>query len=551
MSDKAASRLGCFLTIDQPPSQGAPQYATPTSFEATGAGAVDGSTTVSSTLAVTTTSDHQPCGWLVEESDDTVNANLRRRVLDYVDGTGTLTHDILDAQSQSGDGGNLIVPTHPYWSEDTGGSAAQIQDATRNEVDDAWNGTAEEGGPYIEVIRADNPTKTTLKGPISDFTQAGGIAAVDLGAASAVTDVYEAWQCLEWLDQTPLELALEMIERDAPMGTFNTPGSAVGRRSASGQKKIAMVGPGRGRAGKPSALHRLLKCALTDRGNAGDLTGHLGGSVSSVVFDAGAITKGDLYCTTEGDVFLAGSAASPCTPYPNLRVAAADGTTIRHLRTYHPATALPGHFAVKQYRGRGLLEYIWGCVAKWSFAFAANRFFEATLDIEGCDWLQLIQDNAGAISRAWRARRPTVGAVKPTGGRVVLDGVAMRLKSGSINLGLSYALEESEGSPNGVLGYRLADCRPTGSFVGVVDTPAANGRVFSQRDSGRELSGLLVQIGTRPGFPGVFAFYGHRVQVTGCKVSDDGGKQIVEASWKLNDHDTDTSGLPTCALGIG
>jgi hypothetical protein len=230
---------------------------------------------------------------------------------------------------------------------------------------------------------------------------------------------------------------------------------------------------------------------------------------------------------------------------------AQDGTTIRGLRTYRPAETLPLHFAVKQYRGKALMEYVWGCVAKWSLAYQAGRFFEATLDIEGADWLRLQTDSAGAHTRSWRSKRPTVNPVRPSGGRVVLDGTSMRLRSGTINLGLTYTLEEADGAPNGVVGYRLADCRPSGTFVGVLDGPTANGKMITETDAGRELTGLLIQIGTKAGFPGVFGFYGYKIQCVSAKVSDDGGKQIVEVGWKVNDHDTDTSGLPTWAMGIG
>ena len=125
----------------------------------------------------------------------------------------------------------------------------------------------------------------------------------------------------------------------------------------------------------------------------------------------------------------------------------------------------------------------------------------------------------------------------------------MSFRSFSCDLGLAYDLAYGVEAPNQVVGYRYAAIAPTGQFTAMIDS--TNIELIEHQLTGRELTELLIQVGTNTGFPGVFALYGYKTQIRTLSFTKEGKNYSIQATWKINDHDTDTSGLPCVALGMG
>jgi hypothetical protein len=184
-----------------------------------------------------------------------------------------------------------------------------------------------------------------------------------------------------------------------------------------------------------------------------------------------------------------------------------------------------------------------------------SDFLRISCNMQGSDWQRTHLDNAGAHTRAWRARRPTVNPVKIAGGRVVTGtssptvALELSLKSFSVDLGITYEIEEEADAPNGLVGYRLTGMNPRGQMIGMVDS--TNVDRLEEHLSGVEIQPFLIQVGSRVGFPGVWAFWAYRIQITNLQITDDGTKKSITMDWKVDDHDTDDTGLNAWAMGIG
>lgn len=552
------SQLDLTLIIDQPAgSDGAPQWGDPMQFLSTGAGAANGDTIVSTDLGTVVTSDDDYVGYYVECVDDQgveSNHRVRRQIIRQSEALGVVTLFVerFPAQSQTGDAWRLIntIASSPWWAEDTGGSAIQVQDASRNaEANDFWNGTAEEAGPYLEVIDADNVAKTTLR-LITDFTQAGGIADATLGANTAIGDLYEAYCCPEWMEHGFITCTYENIDREEYQGTMDTPPASKGRKVAQGQGTLLFRGPGTARGGDKTESHRIFSAAL-DVVDGGDLTVNGAGTTASIPYDAGTAVVGRMYCTNEGDVFMCTAAGTPAVPSPTLRSVCTDDTTVVGLQTFIPPTdkLLNHHLSSKQYHGDGIMERIWGLVPSISMSGELGQLLKIMVNLQGCDWERTYKDYAGAITRVWRAKRSPVTPVRIAGGRIVVNNTAMSFKSHTLNLGLTYDLDAAHNAPNQVSGYRLASHIPSGSLTGMIDS--TNIELLEHELNARETGHFLIQIGSRTGFPGVCAFWAYSVQFSGVTFAKEGKNYSVSANFKVNDHDTDTTGLPTWAWAMG
>jgi hypothetical protein len=503
---------GTVLFIDTPDG-GAPQWATPVSFTSTGIG--QAYTVVSTTLGALFSADDDLIGKRIRCTDSaTVNKHRESRILAYDDATDTITIDALPVATASGDTYQIIDNPAPYIAEDTGTTTITAQDADLSGADDYWNGTAQEGGPYLEVIKATTVVTTSLR-LITDFVDVGGVVSAAMGGNTAIGDLYEIWQCPEVMNGARFECAIEPLPREQFQGTFDTPGDAQGAKTATGSFEFAFRGPGSGRNGSTGELHRMLSAPLDDGGATGDLTVNGAGSVDSIPYDAGSATVGKLYCTEEGSAFMCTAAGTPAVPSPSLRSVAADDSTVTGLRTYTPSDVLNYHLASKQYQGDGILEYIWGVAPELMISGELNQFLKITSNMTGSDWYRTYKDNAGVHTRAWEAKRPSVAPVKIAGGRVVLEGVALRLKSFEVDFGLQYEPDEDVHAPNGLLGQRLNRQPARGKFLGMMD--ATNDVLIDEHLSNRQINSLLIQVGSQVGFPGVLAFWAYDVQITNLR----------------------------------
>jgi len=563
-----ATALDITLMIDTPAGvDAAPVWGTPYQFSASVIGAVTNDTIVAVDLGSYTNSDDDFVGWFVEcvYSSQVANIGVRRQIVAHSEAVGvvTLTTETWPARTQVGDTYRMIDTTRcvPYVADDTGGSAAQMVDATRAETAATWVGSAAIGGPYLEVIEADNLASTTLR--LITGSTALGVITATLGANTAIGDLAEILCCPEWEQQGFMTCTVEPLPRENTMGTYLTPMQARGKRSAQGQGALLFRGPGV--AGDPGEADRIMTCALSavGHGTLGTITVNDGAGAGTTVltpFDAGTVTAGVLYGTAEGSVSVPISTEAA----PNsvdwqvpLKVRAADNTVIRPLRTYTiPRQGKINHeLYLKQYRGDGIVERIFSVVPRISFSGELNSFLRITSDFEGLDW-----ERSYNTGRVWRGKRPTSAPFKIAGGRVTAYDPAAaaftvyRFKSFSCTVGEKWGIIDEAHAPQGAVGHVLLGYAPTGQFVGYVpdSAPVSDARYLMEAYApGTEMSDLLIQVGTRMGSPGVFAIYARKWQVVNCAISDDGGKLSYTIDWMATDYDTDTTSLPVFAVGMG
>jgi hypothetical protein len=78
--------------------------------------------------------------------------------------------------------------------------------------------------------------------------------------------------------------------------------------------------------------------------------------------------------------------------------------------------------------------------------------------------------------------------------------------------------------PNCSDGYIVTDCTPTGSIE--IDIDSTNYAAIQNFISGYKKP-LMIQWGTRPGYPGIGAIYAFSVQYTGAEFGDVDGKMTM------------------------
>ena len=534
------------LCFSKQPDTNARQWATPKVVTTDSDGAANGSTIISSSLAAISDSDDDFVGNTIVgiDCENTQNNGFEARIVSYADATGTVTCDRFPAQTKSGDTFYMLSNPAGIWAEDAGGAADGFEDGDRDEADDYWLGAAEIGGPYLEVINATNISESSLY-LITDFAQASGKADATLGANTAVGDYAEAWVHPEIMNNAMLDCTREPIAREVYQGTFDTPKSIAGNKDVSGEVELAFRGPGRSRDGLKAECDLFLNSVL-DASGVEDLTVDAGSTTSSVAYDAGTAVDGQLYCTAEGDVFMCTSAATPLVPTPTLGTAPAEDSTIVSLRTYTLSDVINYHLAAKQYRGKEIIEYIFGLVPDFTIAGELGQWTKISMNMMGCDWFRIHEDESGDISRAWDAKRPTVPPLKAGDITVKLDGTSYGVKSFNVALGLERQKITNMSAPNESGGFALTGYKPTGQIV--FELNSSNKALMDDFMANNERE-LLIQVGSRPGFPGVLAIYAKAFSVESYQMQDDGGKITATMQVKMNYHTTDD--IPVIAIGIG
>jgi hypothetical protein len=536
------TKLSLTVFIDQPDSVSGFIFGSPKQFVSSSAGAVDGSTIVSTTLNPTTSDMF--VGYWVECIDDPTNKGnigLRRRISSVVAATDTLTVDKFPYQVSSAATFWLLIPQHVWMAEDTGSSAIAVKDATRNEANDYWNGTAQEGGPRIETISATTVPKTSTY-LVTDFVQTAGVASATLGANTAVGDLYEIWQHLEPSDVT-FDLTQENIDRPI-QGVYESDTQIRSNRSGSGNLVLPFRGPGNGRAGSASECHRVMKCVLDATSNS-DLTVDNGSSTSSVAYSSGTAVVGKMYLTQEGDAFMCTVAGSPATPSPTLEYAPTNDSTITGMYTYTPSTDINYALAAKRYQGDGIIEYILGIAPDFKVSGELNQPLKLEYPLQVTDWARIVNEAAGQHTRAWNATRSTISPVALRGIRLKVDNTSYSCKSFNFALNTDLQRKGNLNAPNGSDGYQAVGYNPTGQIVAYVDSST----IASVDDFlGSVQRTCLIQCGTKGGFPGCFALYLTKMSYSNVSISDDSGLLTVTIDYKLDR--SAVTGLPQLAIGV-
>lgn len=537
-------------------SGGGLKWGTPPTFAATGPGHLSGFTTVCAALMAWGATDDDFVGWILEVVHcangpaGEYGAGHRVRILEYDHTSGFLTHEALPWQTDDGDIFRLLIPPHGWWSDDTGGSAVLVQDADRDEANDYWQGSAEEGGPYTHVLHADNIAATTQV-LATDFDQAtGNLTVANMGANTALADLIELVQWLEVMGG-PLTFEQPRLARESIVGGMGQLRGVAAPVVVSGQHEVPFAGPGVGRVGSKAGINLPLESVLIADDASADCTVDAGATVDSIPLSAGAGVEGRCYLTPEGDAFFAAVGATPVTPNPSLRTAPATAGVIKGLRRYTPPDFSDPVYAcwARQWLGRGVLEDLWGLRPAVTIAAERGQFLKFSLNWQGVTGYRRHLDDTGtAYARSIYPKLPTVTPRAVSHVRVVLDAVELEARMVNIDLGLQLVPRINEAAPDMIeaIDVRAADPTITVDLFLDDDEKAA----LRKYREGRACR-FFVQVNRTGGDPGVVALWIHEAEITSAPIGDDTGARTVQLQLAARHDPSRDADWPRWCLAIG
>jgi hypothetical protein len=446
-----------------------------------------------------------------------------------------LTVQAFPASTKDNDQFELLEPPNPFWAEDTGGDDQKIQDATRNEAADFWNGNAATGGPYVEVVYAS--AASTVDHPlVQNFSTNGDLStATALTGSTDIGALFDVWWHPEPIGDPFLKLDMPPIEKASVTGSVGQQAHVQGVREGSGTVELAFRGPGLSRIGDPAEAHTVLRCVF-DVTAGTDSTIGAGSSGTSVIYSAGNHSVNDIAVTEGGDAFVitADTGGDTYTVSPAPRSNPTNGETLHGIQTYKPSDDLNYALTIQQWRGKGILEHAYGCVPKPTFAGERGQFLTISSEMLVSDWTRVHKDDSGELTRAWRRR-------------LNLDGTDYDFVKFSFDPGYETPMRPNQMAPNYTDGYSLIDYKPTGAVTILVDT--TNIEVIEKFIGGTQMT-MLYQSGSNPGYPGIFAFWAYKVQYNGTEIGDLEGQISVELPFKVITDPTEST-LKSFLLGIG
>lgn len=534
------------------PTYGSVAKGYPGDFVASAQGAADGTTIISSQLALYSAADDDYVGMLVEVrygangAGPEFGAPLRRRIVEYDHATGTLTIEALPFQVEEDDTFWLLEDSSGYWCEDTGGAAVTVQDDDRPEADDYWNGAAEAGGPYMAVLRSALIDEGVQR-LITDYAQAGGVATVAaLGANTTIGDLFEA---MRWIEVTggPIGFSQPRLDRGHWTGRTGLPHGVAGLPEISGQLGLKFRGPGAGRIGEATELDDILGSVFDLTAAQADEAAAAGTTVNSINV-ASAGTAGEMWLSRSGDVFIDTDGADPLTPSPTLRIAPATGEVLYGMRTWTEAEALNYLLKLWWWHGRGVVDEIPGmAVNSLKLDWALDKFLDVQVGLVGTSGKRIHLDaDATAIARP-SPLDCLVSTVTPRRGdmtRIVLGTTELEARKWTADFGLSVQMEEVASLPDRRV-PRLRMGQVSGTLDLFVDSDSK--ALIQQVRQGAEMR-LLLQAGTTPGDPGVLAIWAEQVEVTmDDPIGSDGDALTLQLQWRVTRDPS--SSLPMWVLG--
>jgi len=536
-------KLDTAVCIKQPDSTGGLSIASPAQFAATAGGST--STIVSTTLGASTDSDDDFVGYIVEctAATNTENVGLRRRIVEMDDGTSTSTIDLLPAATASGDVFKLYLPPHCIIGDDTGGTTTTVQDARRNEADDFWNGETTAGTSILEVISADAALASSTGRTITDFAESGGVFTLSSAILTTVIgDYFEVWNHPEFFELS-VDISQEDIDRGKMRGSMWSPGKAKGLRGASVSGKLAYRGTG---GGTYTELHQFMEGLYSDA-QGGDLVAG-SGSTTSFAWSSGTAVAGRFYLTEDGDViFLKDDIATPATANPTMRTIPTSTQAVYAMRTYYPRSAVGSAMSVKSHNSDGILTYAWGWVPVATFSGSRGGLLDINLSGEAVDFMQLTKDSAGAITRSWGVRVPTVDPRRISDIRVSIGNTAYTCKSFEITPEPALSAAGNVTAANASDGVRLAEWDLSGTIEAYVD--ATNKEAIDAFLAGKQES-IFIQVGTSTGDPGTLAFYAPVARYDGLPaIAEADGLTTITIPFRAVRHD-DEGTYYNFAIGV-
>ena len=530
----------------QPSSKGGLAFHSTRLFAATDAGST--TTIVSSSLSASADSDF--VGYIVEcvKATNSQNVGLLRRIKACDFASDTLTIDPLPAATADEDQFHLYIPDHVLVIAQSAASSTNgyVAARDRDEADDYWNGSTEEGGSYLVVVNADNASATNHI-LIDDFTNSTQRLqlATDLSGAVAIGDYFELWKHPEVQGGSLLEIGMDQVERKPLSGRYGKQGSVNSVRNGSGTLEFAFRGPGRGREGLHCDLHDMFSCVMdhSDSGGASTVSGSP--TTTNIPYSAGNHSVGDLCFSSEGYAgIITADSGSAYTVSPALGAAPVAGTSLFAGTTYTPSQGINAAQCFQIWRGKDVLDYLWGCVPNISINAAKGEFLKISGEYSVSDWMRL--GNSGtAIERAFYPKFPSTDQIVCGAGRIVIDGSSFNLRSATFAQGLEIAPRNNLNSPNFTDGFEVVNDSPNGTIEVYYDSTER--KAIEDFLNGKEVE-MILQFGNAPGDSGVFVLWCNRIRYTGATIGDDAG--LVTLSLPFEVVNNLSSSLPRYAFGI-
>ena len=544
MTANYKSRHGSIAIVKQPSRTGGLALASPSAFVTTGAGNAGGTTAVSTSLG-----GANDAAWvsnIVEcvKSTNIQNVGCRAMVVAFAQSTNTLTFDkAFPAQVASGDAFRMYTtPDAPIVATSAVTGGATIIATGRTEADDYWNGVADIGGYYVEVVSADNAVATQHP-LISDFTASSDTVTLgtSLGVNVAVGDFFRALKHVAAEGIAMLAPEQPDIPANTLVAGYGQEAPVPGNRGGGGAIVLHSRGPGRTRDGLASEADEALSCALTATAGRTGVVVHTGSTISSVVYDAGTPDVGDVLVTSQGDAFMVtADSGTALTPLPPLRNVPIDGETLVGARTYDPPTSQPGALTVYNWLGSGLLDIYYGCSVVPTFTWARGEHAKINLALRATDFYSTSGE------RSWYPRLPTSRAQRTRDMRVVLyDGtntVELPCLGASFDPGVESKELVNLTVPNESSGYDTVNVQGGGALKVRVDSTTL--RLLRDWEGRRQVS-ILIQSGATTGDSGIDGVIVYAATLAGVPRSDDGGEVVIDMAFTVVRSETAiAAGLP-------
>lgn len=528
MSGTYHTKETVFAHCIQPDGTYGLRNAVPFVVEATSDGAADGITVIATGLGPYASGDDDFVSNVLECRQASSRRNLGKRAMvrAFDSATNTLTVDAFPAQVKDGDEFLMFVtPDAPVVVDTPGSVGTSFQDATRDEPDDTWNGTSEEGGFYAVVEQAQAAAAGEVV-RITDFAQTNGVFTVSpaLSANVAVGDLIRVLKFLE--ARGDLTRDRPPITRESHIGIHGTLEKERGIRAGAGTLELYRRGPGTGRKGLPAEAHDMLRCTMDYIAGAISTAGS-GSSGDQIVYSAGAHVPGQFLVTAQGDLamVLADDEVDTYTVSPAPRIDPLSGGILGRVATYSPARQLNHAVTIYQWIGgvRSVLRIFWGVVPIVTISAAMNAYGNLSFAVQAADWYEASRDEAGdVLSRGFCSRLSSVTPRQTSNMRCNIGGVEFPLTSYNFTPGTVSTPLPNGAAPNWTDGFDLVNSSGAGQLVCTLDEITR--RALDDRISMAPQT-MLIQDGAIPGDPGILGFWANAVQYNEDALGDNTGTQ--------------------------
>jgi hypothetical protein len=124
--------------------------------------------------------------------------------------------------------------------------------------------------------------------------------------------------------------------------------------------------------------------------------------------------------------------------------------------------------------------------------------------------------------------------------------VSWGLRSFTFDPGLDIQPKVNTAAPNNTDGFEIVNDAPAGQLEVYHD--ASTRKSLDDFLAGKEVE-LLIQVGSNPGFPGIWALWCYKIRYTGTTIGDDAGQIVLSLPFQVVTDPTST--LPRWAMCVG